>query len=313
MMPFAEISPPTAPFWLVALILAAVGVSLAFWAIVLMRRMHGRTALPSEAQRSVPWQGVDLLVILAAYFAMSGVAVGVVRWSLGPERVRPMPAVNDEVHETAHVVLKALAAGGPWVVVLCVVAVVVVAPVVEEFLFRLLLQGWLEARMERWAFHQPAVRRFLPGAAGPIFVSSLLFAAAHYRVAGPRYRTDFLVAMLLAQVVIGFLLVCFAVGWLRLRVGISMADLGIVPDKLAGDVQLGLWSLVGLLGPVYAIQIASHLVLPEHIAPDPIPLFVLAIGLGVLFARTRRLAPCIVLHAALNAVGLGLAWATLPG
>jgi len=188
---------------------------------------------------------------------------------------------------------------------------VFVAPLVEEFLFRVLLQGWLESFVERWWPHMPRLRRILPGALGPIGVSSFLFAAAHFRVAGEGRHPDFLLALLLANAVVGLLVLGFAVVWLRLRAGATAADLGLVPAKVVSDLSLGFWWLLALLGPIYAIQVVCHFLLPKYIAPDPIPLFFLAIGLGVLYARTHRLGPCFVLHAGLNGASLTLAWATL--
>ena len=71
-----------------------------------------------------------------------------------------------------------------WAVLLCVAAAVVVAPVVEEFLFRLLLQGWLEA-LERRLAEADADAAAAPAAGfGPVLLSSLLFAAMHFRVGG---------------------------------------------------------------------------------------------------------------------------------
>ena len=45
-----------------------------------------------------------------------------------------------------------------------------------------------------------------------------------------------------------------------------------------------------------AIFAAMHL---SH-GPDPVPLFVLALGLGYVYQRTHRLLPCIVIHFLLN-------------
>ncbi len=291
------------------MLVAAVG----FWGAMILRYRARGSILPRELRPGVPWQAVDLLVVVVLYVLLSGMALEVIRWSLGPERMEPSVVHAGEVPETAHAVVKVLATGNPWVLFVCVVAVVIVAPVAEEFLFRLLLQGWLESSVERWRPRLPTLGRLLPGASGPILLSSLVFAAAHFRVAGLSYHANFLVALLLANAVVSSLLVCFAVVWLRFRVAATTADLGFVPSKLAADVRLGLWSLVGLLGPVYALQIFSQLVLPSCVAPDPIPLFLLALGLGLLYCRTHRLVPCVVLHAGLNAAGLALAWATLGG
>ena len=40
------------------------------------------------------------------------------------------------------------------------------------------------------------------------------------------------------------------------------------------------------------------------IAPDPIPLFFLALTLGYLYRRTHRIAPCVFLHMAFNATSV---------
>ena len=42
--------------------------------------------------------------------------------------------------------------------------------------------------------------------------------------------------------------------------------------------------------------------------PAPIPLFLFAVVLGYLYAATRRILPCIVTHALLNAVSLSGLW-----
>ena len=41
---------------------------------------------------------------------------------------------------------------------------------------------------------------------------------------------------------------------------------------------------------------------------DPIPLWLLAVGLGLIYQRTHRILPCIVLHMAFNAFGLSMLW-----
>lgn len=311
LMLLAEILEFTPELLVGILLLAAIVAAVVFWGALLARRRSQGSLLPCEPRRRVPWQAVDVLVVLVVYLVLSAVAAEVIRGWIGQERMEPLHISRAEASETAHPVMKVLATGDPRVLLLCVVSVVVVAPVVEEFLFRLLLQGWLEASMERWGPRLPTLRRLLPGASGPILCSSFLFGAAHFRVAGKERHVEFVVALLLANALVGTLLVAFAVFWVRTRRGATAADLGLVRTELAGDVRLGLWALVALLGPVYAIQIASHLIVPKYIAPDPIPLFFLAVGLGVLYARTHRIVPCIVLHAALNAVSLALAWGTL--
>jgi len=45
------------------------------------------------------------------------------------------------------------------------------------------------------------------------------------------------------------------------------------------------------------------------LAPDPIPLFLLALVFGVLYHRTHRIVPSLVLHMAFNATSIILIFA----
>ncbi len=109
-------------------------------------------------------------------------------------------------------------------------AAVVIAPVVEELLFRVLLQGGLERLNEPDPLAEPVLARESPHEAfvrqmnwPPILISSAVFALLHFNG-----------------------------------------------------------------------------------GPDPVPLFFLALVLGYLYQRTHRILPCIVLHAAINGLSLGL-------
>jgi membrane protease YdiL (CAAX protease family) len=76
-----------------------------------------------------------------------------------------------------HPLIK-LAMRQPSLLWLIGVSVVFVAPLVEEFFFRVVLQGWLERR-ERMATHERNVVPLLAAGAAPILTSSVLFAMAH--------------------------------------------------------------------------------------------------------------------------------------
>jgi membrane protease YdiL (CAAX protease family) len=61
---------------------------------------------------------------------------------------------------------------------------------------------------------------------------------------------------------------------------------------------------------VFAILTSSALFALMHVSHGaaPIPLFVLALGLGFVYARTGRVLPCIVIHVWLNAWSLVTLW-----
>jgi hypothetical protein len=51
---------------------------------------------------------------------------------------------------------------------------------------------------------------------------------------------------------------------------------------------------------------ADHFFGPDKVAGVPVPLFFFALVLGTLYYRTRRVAPSIIVHAALNAATLAV-------
>lgn len=65
-------------------------------------------------------------------------------------------------------------------------------------------------------------------------------------------------------------------------------------------------SVVPILGSALLFALA-------HIGngPDPIPLFLLALGLGYIYQRTQRVLPCILIHMACNAISLFALWVSL--
>jgi len=311
----AQAAPQDVPFWQFPVVAAAFCACLAVWWVVATRLRQGRAVLPREPRREVPWEGIDLILVMAVYVALVSVALLLAYVCLGPEAGLP-PAVQDlDKSTSAHLVEQLIEQGSGWIILICVFSAGVVAPIVEEFFFRLLLQGWLEKTQRRMRRMMPTLRRLVPGAVGPIVLTSLLFARMHFRDDSPLARLDYLVFMLAGDAVARLLTMAFAVWLLRLRVGATAEDLGWVPEKLADDVKLGLMAFAGLAAPVYAAQITLTLLLPKYLAPDPFVLFFFSLALGTLYYRTHRLVPAIVLHMALNVTSLILLWMMLvfPG
>lgn len=129
---------------------------------------------------------------------------------------------------------------------------VVAAPIVEEFFYRVLCQGWLQAFATR--------------------------------------RSDFL----------------------QLLLGSTAAAIPDRDDQPAADDSnsAGATPPPTRSGEPFAILVSSALFASMHISQGaaPIPLFVLALGLGYLFARTGRVLPCIVVHVLLNGCSLAMLW-----
>jgi len=264
-----------------------------------------------QPRRPVPWGIIDVLLALSLYFIMPVCVVVVARDWLA---IAPASAVRvdenaklDTAHPLARVLLESPSA---WAIVACMLTAVVFAPITEEFLFRLLLQGWLEA-VERRLRRQ--IRRLRSVAAGvlPVASASLLFAALHFRAPSPRLDVDTLVFLICARAVANLLTLGLALCWVRLAAGATLGDLGIVPGRLWADIQLGMWAFLAITIPVYVLLIVATSLLPENMVADPIPLLLLAAVLGGLYYRTHRIVPAIVLHMAFNATSVSLALWTL--
>ena len=126
-----------------------------------------------------------------------------------------------------------------------ILSAVVVAPGVEELMYRVLLQGW----MEKISSHEGDPTELLLG-----------------RV--PRHRDT---------------------------VGSD--------EKRASSPT---WWPILASAAIFALMHHQH-------GPDPIPLFLFAMGLGYLYQRTHRILPSIVVHFLLNATSVAVLMLDLPG
>ena len=145
-----------------------------------------------------------------------------------------------------------------------VLTAVVAAPVVEEFFFRVLLQGWLErlAVVRPWS---------PPPVAEPQGTASMRSADAEV---------------------------------LRENTGPSTsptASLASAAGPVAFAAGGASWWPIGVSAAFFALAHWNH-------GPDPIPLFGLGLGLGYTYRQTHRLLPCVVLHACVNTFSLFVIW-----
>lgn len=306
--------PQIIPLWLLLALAAGLWFCLAAWITVVQRLWRRQPVVPYEPRRHVPWQGVDLLLVLLVYVATAAGMVGMAHAILADSGLTKPPVMQDaNSSNTAHTVIRLLDEGTPIVLFVCAMAVVVVAPLAEEFLFRVLLQGWLEAKQRRLRPWMPTLRRIVPGSIGPILLTSLLFARMHFRVETPMFDPHYVMLLVAGNAAASVLTVLFAVWLTRVRVGATAADLGWVPEKFFADVRLGLMTFFAVAAPIYLMQMGLASVLPKHVAPDPLTLFLFALFLGTLYARTHRIAASIVLHMSLNATSLAMAIAMSIG
>ncbi len=294
----------------VVAILAACGCA---WTWIAVQWRKGRVIVPYQLRRTVPWQAIDLFLIIVFHLSFQSSLMQLGDMMAGAPSGESATMADPDDSTTEHVVGQLIAEGNGWVFLLCCISAIVVAPAVEEFLFRILIQGWLEAVERRWR-REFGVRRWknLRGVV-PVVLVAAFFASLHFRASSPKMDIDYLVIQQFVLIVSSLGTLAFAVWWVRWRVGATWEDLGWSPGRAVADAKLGLGSFAAIAAPMYAMQIGLQAVLPEDVAPDPIPLFFFALVLGFLYYRTHRFVPVFSLHAALNGVSLAMAWFAVGG
>ncbi len=302
---------PSSLVWLGIAMRAGIAASVTIWSVAIARWSMGMPVVRYQPRRPVPWRGRHILLMILFYLALAGAAHMVVS-HIWPTEVATQGKVDSPGTEHPIVKMVQAAHGNPWVLLAAVLAAVVVAPVAEEFFFRVLLQGWLEAAERRHRRRLRWLSRFLPGAA-PIALSSLLFAALHIRIGEAPPPPAMLV---IAGAIAELLAMAGIILLLRARCGATAVDFGWVSEKLAADASIGTLAVVAVAPLLYLLQFLAQKTL-EHfyplakVAAAPLPLFFIALVLGTFFYRTHRLAPSITTHAALNATTLAISyWAT---
>jgi membrane protease YdiL (CAAX protease family) len=294
------------------LIPLAVAACVVVWAWVVGRWFH-RRALPFQPRRPVPWRGIDVLLVAMAYVFVPALLMhasrGVTDVATVDKNVSTVaksePVVKAPL-DKRHDVQRILSAEGPslWTAVLVAVTAMVIAPITEELVFRLLSQGWLESVERRMRRQMPWMRRIVPGLL-PVAIVAELFAYVHIRMPGQDVST--VIVQLQWFAVASLIVVAVLVCWLKYAAGATLADFGIVPSKLAGDIRLGLLTFLAVTPPIYGIFFVANTLLPKDSVADPIPMLFFGLVLGVLYFRTHRIVPSIVTHAAFNTVGVFVA------
>ena len=153
---------------------------------------------------------------------------------------------------------------------LCGVSAVVVAPIYEELMFRVILQGWLEKLINQRSLTSAELTRSETlnewtshsDVANPISPTVSQVNSARPNAAEPIY-TD-----------------------------VELVDEPAVAQRTA-------WLPILFSSALFALMHLGQ-------GPAPIPLFFLAIALGYVYQRTHSVVPCILLHALLNGTSLAM-------
>lgn len=268
-------------------------------------------SIPSERHETVPWTGFDVLLLFALYLMLGQLCVqaslslaGVQAKNHAAERTVVSPEIGRKAPE--HPLTRLFLGGKRSAAVFGLVLLlsVVLAPVTEEFLFRLVLQRWIEKKTIGLRNTFPDSRP--PLSPGPVSVvtASLVFALVHIR--GPSEPdADFLFYGLFGLGAANLATVALGTIYLVVQCKATRYDLGFPPSPFSRDLRTAGAALLLTVPGIFALHYLLRLFFPE-IATDPVPLFFFAIVLGTVLYRTGRLLPCILLHAALNSLSFSM-------
>jgi membrane protease YdiL (CAAX protease family) len=289
--------------------------SCAAWLWLIQRWWRGQSPLPQEEYKEVQWDFMDVLFVLCTYLAVMQITFSLLaspeqQWEELQEEVvvaqtKDTAEANHEpsAEQTSqHPVIQLLsqdATGKTLALVFLVTAIA--APLWEEFLFRLILLGWL-AKREKQLKARSLGR--LPLGLVPLLATSLIFALMHFRQDDAPIDSDTLLRGVTIMGITNFVCLGISIAYLRMRYQTTAADFGFSSQRLIYDIKVAVVGFLTVVVLVLLLQAALKTWLPSGFAPDPIPLFFLAMVFGLMYLRTGRLTSCVLLHMILNTFSL---------
>lgn len=304
----------------VALVALLFSAAIVVWMTIFSRWAHGRTLARYERRRPVPWGAIDIAVVFGAYFLLTALIPSLALGLLPPEQKRPLdkssptqPASSivksgspdaqktdgDTDGQVFHPIVHLIRSRSLAAMMLAVTLAILIAPLSEEIIFRVVMQGGMEAMARRSRSPVRWLRRW-----PPIFAPALVFGLLHWNSDSREYPVEFYIALLSGVAVGATASLVFAIGWLKVVRRATWSDLGFSTVRWNSDVVLGLASFAALAIPIYSLQLALTALMPKGVAPDPLGIFLFALVWGYLYRQTHRIGPSLVSHMALNATSL---------
>ena len=297
--------------FLIATALIGLALSIFFLYAQSFFRREGsfmRRVIPFEPRTPVPWNGLEVFLFFIAWILLVSVSADVCEHLQFGSQIQERTLEPEQIAELqkGHALVQFIACGrdDPRVFLVVFLAAVIIIPIGEEFLFRLLLQGWLEKL-------EGSLRKVLRLFRGlfAVLCSSVIFAAIHWRSTTEVRPFQELFDGFLAMTLGWTAMIVVVTAYLLFVRSATLRDLGIDHRKIFGDCLLGLGAVCFLAPPIYLLNGGLLLLYGDtNYTLDPIPLFFFAVGLGVLYYRTRRILPCIVLHGVFNGISVGGAY-----
>ncbi|MDR2345198.1 MAG: CPBP family intramembrane metalloprotease [Planctomycetaceae bacterium] len=180
------------------------------------------------------------------------------------------------------------------------ICVVIAAPLIEEFLYRGILTGWLADSttiyLPQLGFSNKMTK--IISVILSLGFPSLYFACLHFTSTSERSNELLFISICAVTLsnLISFVLGVFYLTKIR---NFTLEQIGFQINRLRFDILLSLAAAVLIIPPILILTGILRSIFPTFVI-DPLPLFFFAIVLGGIFLKTRRLLPCIFIHAILN-------------
>lgn len=176
---------------------------------------------------------------------------------------------------------------------------VLLGPFFEEFVFRLVFQGWLDAR-EREIFRGRKGNGWRS-----VILTAILFALMHFREASASYPSEFVLWTIFGVTLCAiFITLTAGISIFRFGLHLRWKEFGFDFSHWKSDILLGFSAFFAVALPTYMLQLFLNRYMGDRVAPDFITLLPVAFVFGVLYWRTKRILPGFVAHAVFNAFSL---------
>lgn len=287
------------------LILFPAVAFLLTWTFLTIRLSSGKGILPKQSPlRRARWRGDACFLILGSFVAIPSFALAVMMF-LAPENLTgkstggsaEKPAVVQENDsQTEHTALVFLEKNpSPLKFLFMASYIALVAPFFEEFIFRLIIQGWFDAR-EREIF-----RRKRGNGWRSVILVAILFSLMHFRKATPTYPSEHELGIQFGTLAVtSILILAFSIWLLKKPLGLNWREIGLDFRSWKKDLCLGALGFGAAAEATYLLQAVLAAPLKNYCAPDFIALIPIALVFGILYWRTRRLLPGFTAHAIFN-------------
>jgi membrane protease YdiL (CAAX protease family) len=292
-----------------------------------------QTFLPFRHQPPVTWSMTDVLLMMTFYFVLQTVVVSLVLAIPQQERqdtsIVQKSEAKEEIEETdvensdgeqrleerivgdkklrlEHplVIIMRKAASRPLAVIVCFLSAIIIAPLTEEFLFRVVIQSGIASALRKNGGDM-TIEKYLP-----ILLTSLFFAVIHFREAPSDHanhpitpqQVERFVRMMGAVSLANLITMGTIIVFLRRIRQAKWSDFGFgnFRQMVVQDALGALLILLVILVPIFTLNGTMRKLFPGVVI-DPIPLFFFAAILGTIYYRTRRFAVIFFLHAFFNA------------